>query len=53
MHKIFHKLTSEETIFVDDKEAYVEGATNAGMHAILHRENAETMRHIEDLRRVK
>jgi putative hydrolase of the HAD superfamily len=38
-----------ETVFLDDVEAYVEGARAIGMHAILYRDNAQAIRDIEAL----
>ena len=39
----------EEVIFLDDVEAYVAGARDAGMNAILYRDNAQAIAAIEGL----
>jgi epoxide hydrolase-like predicted phosphatase len=36
-------------VFLDDHEPYVEGARQAGIHAVLYRSNAQAMKDIEEL----
>jgi FMN phosphatase YigB (HAD superfamily) len=45
------RLTVEpaQMVFVDDYEPCVEGARQAGIHAVLYRNNAQAVRDIEDL----
>ena len=38
-----------QAVFVDDHEPWAEGARQAGMHAVLHRDNAQTITAIEAL----
>ena len=38
-----------QVVFLDDYEPYVEGARQAGIHAVLHQDNAQTIRAIEGL----
>ncbi len=40
-------LAPDEILFLDDVEAYVEGARAVGMHAILYRDNAQAIREME------
>jgi putative hydrolase of the HAD superfamily len=37
----------DEVVFVDDAEAYIEGARAVGMRTILHRDNAKTLAALE------
>ncbi|GII58628.1 haloacid dehalogenase [Planotetraspora thailandica] len=41
----------EETVFLDDVEAYVEGAREAGIHAVLFKDNAQAISEIDALLR--
>ncbi len=36
-------MTPAQTVFVDDHEPWAEGARQAGMHAVLHRDNVQTI----------
>jgi len=38
-----------QTVFVDDHEPWAAGARQAGIHAVLHRDNAQTISDIEAL----
>jgi HAD superfamily hydrolase (TIGR01509 family) len=43
------RVAPERMVFVDDYEPCVEGARQAGIHAVLYRDNAQTIRDIEGL----